>query len=140
MILFYDIIASTIKGSSIPSIIGWTRSKRDVRKLNYFHKQISLLNGDGKLDEKDIESLDQLRGNIIDAYSRGNLNEKHYENLKNETSVHYEKIFRRKDFTDLRGNELYRIRVNSKVVIVSGGAIESSNLLQKSNIGGWIFD
>jgi hypothetical protein len=52
-------------GSSIPSIIGWTRSKRDVRKLNYFHKQISLLNGDGKVDEKDIESLDQLRGNII---------------------------------------------------------------------------
>jgi hypothetical protein len=55
-----------------------------------------LLNGDGKLDEKDIESLDQLRGNIIDAYSRGNLNEKDYENLKNETSVHYEKIFRRR--------------------------------------------
>jgi len=39
-------------------------------------------------------------------------------------------------FTDLRGNELYRIRVNAKVVIVSGGAIASSNLLQKSNIGG----
>jgi choline dehydrogenase-like flavoprotein len=39
-------------------------------------------------------------------------------------------------FTDLRGNELYRIRVNAKVVIVSAGAIASSNLLQKSNIGG----
>lgn len=40
--------------------------------------------------------MDQLRGNIIDAYSRGNLNEKHYENLKNEMSVHCEKIFRRR--------------------------------------------
>jgi choline dehydrogenase-like flavoprotein len=39
-------------------------------------------------------------------------------------------------FIDLRGNELYRIRVNAKVVIVSAGAIASSNLLQKSNIGG----
>jgi choline dehydrogenase-like flavoprotein len=39
-------------------------------------------------------------------------------------------------FTGLRGNELYRIRVNAKVVIVSAGAIASSNLLQKSNIGG----
>jgi choline dehydrogenase-like flavoprotein len=39
-------------------------------------------------------------------------------------------------FTDLRGNELYRIRVNAKVVIVSAGAIASSNLLQKSNIAG----
>lgn len=38
--------------------------------------------------------------------------------------------------TDLRGDELYRIRVNAKVVIVSAGAIASSNLLQKSNIGG----
>ena len=32
--------------------------------------------------------------------------------------------------------EAYRIRVNAKVVIVSAGAIASSNLLQKSNIGG----
>ncbi len=39
-------------------------------------------------------------------------------------------------FTDLRGNELYRIRVNAKVVIVSAGAVASSNLLQKSGIGG----
>jgi choline dehydrogenase-like flavoprotein len=39
-------------------------------------------------------------------------------------------------FTDLRGNELYRIRINAKVVILSAGAIASSNLLQKSNIGG----
>src|SRR5919109_1281790 len=39
-------------------------------------------------------------------------------------------------FTDLRGNELYRIRINAKVTIVSAGAIASSNLLQKSNIGG----
>jgi len=39
-------------------------------------------------------------------------------------------------FTDLRGNELYRIRVNAKVIIVSAGAIASSNLLQKSSIAG----
>jgi hypothetical protein len=97
-------------GSSIPSIIGWTRSKRDVRKLNYFHKQISLLNGDGKVDEKDIESLDQLRGNIIDAYSRGNLNEKHYENLKNETSVYYEKIFRRRIDDALNNSNNYSFK------------------------------
>jgi choline dehydrogenase-like flavoprotein len=39
-------------------------------------------------------------------------------------------------FTDSRGNELYRIRINAKVVIASAGAIASSNLLHKSNIGG----
>src|SRR6187431_6439 len=39
-------------------------------------------------------------------------------------------------FIDSNGSESYRIRVNAKVVIVSAGAIASSNLLQKSRIGG----
>lgn len=39
-------------------------------------------------------------------------------------------------FINADNNELYRIRVNAKVVIVSAGAIASSNLLQKSKIGG----
>jgi hypothetical protein len=96
LIPLYGIIASTIIGWSIPSIIGWARSKADVRKLNYFHKQIASLYGDGKLDEDDIESLDQLRRNVIDAYSEGKINEKHYESLRNEISILYEEIFRKK--------------------------------------------
>lgn len=39
-------------------------------------------------------------------------------------------------FIDFGNNEIYRIRVNAKVVIVSAGAIASSNLLQRSKIGG----
>jgi hypothetical protein len=39
-------------------------------------------------------------------------------------------------FIDIDGREIYRIRVNSKVVIVSAGSIASSNLLHKSVIGG----
>ncbi len=39
-------------------------------------------------------------------------------------------------FIDSKGSEAYRIRVNAKAVIVSAGAIASSNLLQKSSIGG----
>lgn len=38
-------------------------------------------------------------------------------------------------FADASGNEKYRIRVNAKVIIISAGAIASSNLLQKSRIG-----
>jgi len=91
-----------------------------------------LLNGDGKLGEKDIESLDQLRGNIIDAYSRGNLNEKHNENLKNEMSVHYEKIFRRRiddalnnsnNYTSkkiMTGEQLAQLRKEIKYVYSEG--------------------
>jgi len=39
-------------------------------------------------------------------------------------------------FLDVTGQEKYRIRVNAKVVIVAAGAIASSNLLQRSMIGG----
>jgi hypothetical protein len=35
---------------------------------------------------------------------------------------------------DNTGNEKYRIRVNAKVVVVSAGAIASSNILQKSGV------
>jgi YVTN family beta-propeller protein len=96
LIPLYGIIASTIIGWSIPSIIGWARSKKDVRKLNYYHKQIASIYGDGKLDEDDIERLDQLTSSVIDAYSEGKINEKHYESLKNEISILYEEIFRKK--------------------------------------------
>ena len=39
-------------------------------------------------------------------------------------------------FIDIDGRERYRIRINSKVIIVSAGSVASSNLLQKSRIGG----
>ena len=39
-------------------------------------------------------------------------------------------------FIDSNGNERYRIRVNAKVIILSAGAIASSHLLKRSNIGG----
>ncbi|MGI9565680.1 MAG: GMC family oxidoreductase N-terminal domain-containing protein [Nitrosopumilus sp.] len=37
-------------------------------------------------------------------------------------------------FVDELGNEKYRVRVNAKVIVVSAGAIASTNLLQKSGI------
>ncbi len=39
-------------------------------------------------------------------------------------------------FINIDGSEKHRIRVNSKVIIISAGSIASSNLLQKSMIGG----
>jgi hypothetical protein len=96
LVPLYGIIASTIVGWSIPSIIGWAKSKRDVGKLNYFHKQIASLYDDGKLDEYDIEALDRLRSMVSDSYSEGKLNEKHYESLKGEISTLYEDLFRKK--------------------------------------------
>ena len=92
----YAVIATVITALFIPSIVGWFKSKRDAKKLNYFHKQIASLYQDGKLDENDIEALDRLRNEIRDAYSEGKINEKHYESLRGEISTLYEEIFRKK--------------------------------------------
>ena len=91
----YGIIVSTIVGLSIPSIISSVRAKKDVRKLDYYHTRIKVLYDDGRIDEYDIENLDILKIDITDAYSKGKLNEKYYENLKTEVSVLYDKIFRK---------------------------------------------
>ncbi len=37
-------------------------------------------------------------------------------------------------FVDINGDEKYRIRVNAKIVVISSGAIASSNILQKSGV------
>ena len=70
----YAVIATVITAVFIPSIVGWIRSKRDVKKLNYYHKEIASLYDDGKLDENDMEKLDRLRGRVTDAYSEGKVN------------------------------------------------------------------
>lgn len=92
----YAVIATVVTALFIPSILGWIRSKRDVKKLNYFHKETASLYDDGKLDEKDIEALDRLRSRVSDAYSEGKVNEKHYESLKGEVSILYVEIYRKK--------------------------------------------
>ena len=100
----YGIIISTIVGWSIPSIIGWTKSKADARKLNYYHKQITSLYGDGKVDGNDIEALNRIRTSILDAHAKGKINDKHYEILRNEISILYEKIFRKRIDDSLNNN------------------------------------
>ena len=50
---------------------------------------------DGKIDKNDLKYLDTLKNNISNAYAKGELNEKHYENLKDQISVSYEEIFKK---------------------------------------------
>jgi YVTN family beta-propeller protein len=100
----YAVIGTVVTALFIPSIVGWFKSKRDIQKLNSFHKQIASLHRDGRLDENDIEGLDRLRNRVVDAYSEGKINEKHYESLRNEISILYEKIFRKKIDDALNNN------------------------------------
>jgi uncharacterized membrane protein len=92
----YGIIVSTIVGWSIPSIISWSKSKTLIRRLNYYHRKIASVYDDGKLDESDIESLNSLSKNISNAYAEGKISNEHYTNLKNEISVLYQEIFKKR--------------------------------------------
>ena len=48
----------------------------------------------GSLTEQDLENVNKLRNDIIDANSNGKLSKEHYTNLKNEISNTYQKIFK----------------------------------------------
>jgi hypothetical protein len=106
----YVVVGTVVTALFIPSIVGWFRSKRNVRKLNYYRKQIASLYDDGKLDENDMEALDRLRSRVTDAYSEGKVNDKHYEMLKGEISTLYEEIFRKKIAVLDRGNNYSVVR------------------------------
>ena len=92
----YGIIVSTIVGWSIPSIIGWSRLKMESRKLNNYHRKITSVYDDGKLDENDIEYMNILTRNISNTYARGKISGEHFGNLKNEISNVYQKIFKKR--------------------------------------------
>jgi hypothetical protein len=84
----YGVIVSSIVGWSVPSIIGWMKSKKQGGRLNQYHKRINSLYDDGKLDENDIGSLDELKRYITDAYAKGKITEQHYNILNKKISDH----------------------------------------------------
>jgi DNA-binding beta-propeller fold protein YncE len=92
----YGLIISTIIGASIPSIIGWAKTKGDVKKSNIHHNQIKSIHDVGKQNENDIESLDKLRNEISDSLSKGKISQFRYSNLKDELSILYQEIYMKK--------------------------------------------
>ena len=96
LIGLYTIVVTTVIGWSIPSIIGSIKSRGYIRKLNHYHKIITSLYDDGKLDEKDIKKLDDLKVSISDDYAKGKISNEHYIKLKDEISVLYQQIYNKK--------------------------------------------
>ena len=93
----FGVVVSSIVGSwFIPGIITWAKSKSHIRRLYDYHKTIDSLYSDRKLDIDDIKSLDELNRNIGDVYIRGKITDQHYTNLKNEISLLYEEIYKKR--------------------------------------------
>lgn len=101
----YGILVSTIVGWSIPNIIGWLKSKTDIRKSNLHYNKIKSLYETGNRDDLDIELLNKLRDELSDSFSKGKINQFHYSNLKEELSILYQEIFMKKIDTMDNGKE-----------------------------------
>jgi predicted nuclease with TOPRIM domain len=69
---------------------------RQERKLYLIHKKINLLWDDGNLDFDDIKPLEKLISETENAYAKGKINNERYTNLKKESSVLYEEIFKKR--------------------------------------------
>ena len=50
----------------------------------------------GSITEQDLETINKIRNDIIDASSNGKLSNEHYTNLKYEIANTYQKIFKKR--------------------------------------------
>jgi uncharacterized membrane protein len=94
--LFSIIVTALVGSLLIPGVIGWANPKRQFYRLNSFHKQMALAYEDNRLDEKDLRTLNSLHKNISDSYAAGKINSDQYTTLKNEISIAYEEIYKKK--------------------------------------------
>lgn len=83
LIPLYGVIVSSIVGWSIPSIVGRAKTKKMIRTSNSYHKRISSLYDDNKLDHNDIAPLDKIKIDMSHAYAKGKISDQHY-NLLNK--------------------------------------------------------
>jgi YVTN family beta-propeller protein len=94
--LFTVVVTAIVGSLLIPSAISWFKSKKQISKLNSFHQQMAVVYSDGKVDETDIDQLNTLNKNISDSYTAGKISNDQYTHLKNEVSMAFQKIYKRK--------------------------------------------
>lgn len=94
--LFTVVITALVGSLLIPAVVGWIKSKKQTSRLNSFHQQMPQVYGDGKLDKKDTNKLSLLNRNISDSYAAGKISNEQYTSLKNEVSLAYQEIFKKR--------------------------------------------
>ena len=89
------IVAALVGSLLIPAAVSWFKSKKQTSRLNSFHLDMASINKDG-LDERDISNLNKLNQNVSDSYSAGKITNEQYTNLKNEVSIAFQEIFKKR--------------------------------------------
>ena len=105
-------ITALIGSLLVPAAVGWFKSKKQTSRLNSFHQQMATVYADGKVDDNDIDKLDELNKNISDSYAAGKIHNDQYTSLKNEVSTAYQKFFKKKieSITDPNIEEINKIK------------------------------
>jgi YVTN family beta-propeller protein len=92
--IIFTVIIGSVGGSVlIPHFIKYNSKRKETKNVNGFHRQIAALDEDKRLNEKDTKLLDKVKKNISSAYSLGKFNKDYYDNLNNEISIVYKKIY-----------------------------------------------
>jgi YVTN family beta-propeller protein len=91
--LFAVVVSALVGSWLIPTVIEWIKTKKQQRKLDYYHKEIVNLSIDRKIDINDIEKLSKLRCTLTDVYARGKINKEQFDKLAEEIQLGYREIF-----------------------------------------------
>jgi hypothetical protein len=113
VVTLFTVVASALVGSWLtPTVIEWRKAKKEQGKVQTHHLTIKSLFDDGKVDEKDILRLDNLKDDVIDDYAKGKISERYYDNLNNTISILYEEIYTKK-IDSLNGKDNNRILLDN---------------------------
>ena len=91
------IILSPFVGWLIPYIAQWKKDNKQSNLMNKFITNIYVIQSKSSKQTKDeyLKSLSDLKEEITDAYSKGKINQSHYDVLSNKISENYEEIYSR---------------------------------------------
>lgn len=86
----FTVVATAFIGSWLtPAVIGRRNAKKQGSKLDHYHNEIKKVYSDAS----NFKELDNLRDNITDEYTRGNINKESYDKLGDELSISYGELF-----------------------------------------------
>ena len=124
--LFTVVVTAIVGSLLIPSAISWSKSKKQISRLNSFHQQMAPVYADDKVDKTDTGKLNRLNKDISDSYAAGKMSSEQYIHLKNEVSTAYQEIFKKKiqSHTKQDTKELGNIKNDIKDAYSNGNITE----------------
>jgi YVTN family beta-propeller protein len=132
--LFTVVVTALVGSLIIPAVVGWMKSKKQTSRLNSFHQQMPLVYGNSKLNEKDTNKLNTLNRNISDSYAAGKISNEQFTSLKNEASLAYQEIFKKRisSITEQDLEAVNKIR-NDIIDTYSNGKISNEHYTNLKN-------